>query len=103
MIVIEVFANGRFQKAAGGLTRDSVPKLTMKWAFGYPGVTTAYGSPTVVGGRVFVGSADGTVYSLNARSGCVYWTYRAAEGVRTAILLSNDGQAAVRMVVLEFK
>ena len=87
-------ANGRFQKAAGGLTRDSVPKLTMKWAFGYPGVTTAYGSPTVVGGRVFVGSADGTVYSLNARSGCVYWTYRAAEGVRTAILVSNDGQAA---------
>jgi polyvinyl alcohol dehydrogenase (cytochrome) len=87
-------ANGRFQKAAGGLTRDSVPKLTMKWAFGYPGVTTAYGSPTVVGGRVFVGSANGIVYSLNARSGCVYWTYRAAEGVRTAILVSNDGQAA---------
>jgi polyvinyl alcohol dehydrogenase (cytochrome) len=87
-------ANSRFQKAAGGLTRDSVPKLTLKWAFGYPGVTTAYGSPTVAGGRVFVGSADGTVYSLNARSGCVYWTYRAAEGVRTAIVVSNDGQAA---------
>ena len=87
-------ANGRFQKAAGGLTRGTVPKLAVKWAFGYSGVTTAYGSPTVVGGRVFVGSADGTVYSLNARSGCVYWTYRAAEGVRTAILVSNDGQAA---------
>ena len=87
-------ANGRFQKAAGGLTRGTVPKLTPRWAFGYPGVTTAYGSPSVVGGRLFVGSADGTVYSLNARSGCVYWTYRAAEGVRTAILVSNDGQAA---------
>lgn len=86
-------SNGRFQKA-GGLTRNTVPKLTLRWAFGYPGVTTAYGSPTVVGGRVFAGAADGTVYSLNARSGCVYWTYRAAEGVRTAILVSNDGQAA---------
>ncbi|HLK51003.1 MAG TPA: PQQ-binding-like beta-propeller repeat protein [Bryobacteraceae bacterium] len=87
-------ANSRFQKAAGGLTRTSVPKLAVKWAFGYPGVTTAFGSPTVVGGRVFVGAADGTVYSLNSRSGCMYWSYRAADGVRTAILVSEDGQAA---------
>lgn len=86
-------ANGRFQRAAGGLSRVTVPKLALKWAFGYPGATTAYGSPTIVGGHVFVGSADGTVYSLNARSGCVYWTYRASEGVRTAVLVSNDGQA----------
>ncbi len=86
--------NSRFQRAAGRLTRDTVPKLALRWAFGYPGVTSAFGSPTVVGGRVFVGSADGTVYSLNAQRGCVYWTFRAAEGVRTAILLSSDAQAA---------
>src|SRR5690242_7262754 len=86
--------NSRFQRAAGRLTRDTVPRLALRWAFGYPGVTTAFGSPTVVGGRVFVGSADGTVYSLNAQRGCVYWTFRAAEGVRTAILLSSDAQSA---------
>ena len=87
-------ANSRFQKASGRLTRDTVPKLKMKWAFGYPGVTTAFGSPTVAGGRVFAGSANGTVYSLNARTGCVYWTFRAAEGVRTAIVISEDGTSA---------
>jgi polyvinyl alcohol dehydrogenase (cytochrome) len=87
-------ANSRFQKAVSGLTRDSVPKLKVKWAFGYPGVTTAFGAPAVSGGRVFVGSADGAVYALNAQSGCVYWIYRAAEGVRTAVLISNDGRAA---------
>lgn len=86
--------NSRFQKAVAGLTRETIPKLTVKWAFGYPGVTTAFGAPTVFGGRVFVGSADGAVYSLNAQSGCVYWTYHAAEGVRTAVLISSDGQAA---------
>ncbi|PWU07171.1 MAG: cytochrome C oxidase Cbb3 [Terriglobia bacterium] len=85
--------NSRFQKAPG-LTRDNVPKLKLKWAFGYPGVTTAFGSPSVFGGRVFAGSADGTVYSLDAKSGCVHWTYRAADGVRTAITISDDGQAA---------
>jgi polyvinyl alcohol dehydrogenase (cytochrome) len=86
--------NSRFQKALTGLTRDSVPKLKVKWAFGYPGMTTAFGAPTVSGGRVFVGSADGAIHALNAQSGCVYWTYRAAEGVRTAVLISSDGRAA---------
>jgi polyvinyl alcohol dehydrogenase (cytochrome) len=69
-----------------------VPKLKLKWAFGYPGVTTAFGSPTIVGGTLYVGSADGAVYSLDDFSGCLHWTYRAAEGVRSAVLI--DGQSA---------
>ena len=84
--------NSRFQFRALNLTRATVPKLKLKWAFGYPGVTTAFGSPTVSGGRVYVGAADGAVYSLDDRTGCVYWTYRATEGVRTAILI-GDGAA----------
>jgi polyvinyl alcohol dehydrogenase (cytochrome) len=88
-------ANTRFQPAkAAGLTASAVPKLKLKWAFGFPGLTTAFATPTVYGGRVFVGSADGTVYSLNASSGCLYWTYEAEEGVRTAVVISNNGQTA---------
>ena len=87
--------NTRFQPAAAaGLTAESVPKLKLKWAFGFPGVTTAFGSPTVYGGRVLVGSADGTVYSLDAQSGCIRWAYKASEGVRTGIVISDDGQTA---------
>lgn len=80
--------NSRFHFASG-LTRDAVPKLKLKWAFGYPGVTTAFGSPSIVGGTVYVGSADGTVYSLDDFSGCLHWIYRAAESVRTAILIGE--------------
>ena len=88
-------ANSRYQPAkAAGLTGQDVPKLKLKWAFGFPGVTTAFGTPTVYGGRLFVGSADGTVYSLNAQSGCIYWMYKANDGVRTAIVIGNDGQTA---------
>ena len=83
--------NSRFHFAPG-LTRAMVPKLKLKWAFGYPGVTTAFGSPTIVGGTLYVGSADGAVYSLDDFSGCLHWTYRAAEGVRSAVLI--DGQSA---------
>jgi polyvinyl alcohol dehydrogenase (cytochrome) len=86
-------SNSRFQFSdAPGLTSDTVPKLKLRWAFGYPGVTTAFGSPTIAGGRLYVGSADGTVYSLDDFTGCLYWSYRAAEGVRSAILI-GDGAA----------
>src|SRR5712692_9994984 len=83
-------ANTRFQTTEGaGLTRQTTPKLKLKWAFGFPGVTTAFGTPAVVDGKVFVGAADGTVYSLDARTGCVYWTYAAVAGVRVSPVIGN--------------
>jgi polyvinyl alcohol dehydrogenase (cytochrome) len=83
-------ANTRFQPAReAGLTRQTTPKLKLKWAFGFPGVTSALGVPSVVDGRVFVGAADGSVYSLDARSGCVYWTFGAIAGVRVAPAVGN--------------
>ena len=87
--------NSRFQNAkAAGLSAADVPKLKLKWAFGYPGVTTSFGTPTIYGGRVYVGAADGTVFSLNAQSGCIYWMYKATEGVRTGPVISSDGKIA---------
>ena len=40
------------------------------------------GAPTVFGGRVYVGTDNGTVHSLDARTGCQYWTFKADAGVR---------------------
>jgi polyvinyl alcohol dehydrogenase (cytochrome) len=78
-------ANTRFASVEiAGLTVDQVPRLELKWAFGFPGGTTAYGQPTVVSGRIFIGSDNGYFYSLNAASGCVYWSFQAKVGVRTA-------------------
>ena len=83
-------ANTRFQPARqAGLTRQTTPKLQLKWAFGFPGVTTAFGVASVVDGKVFVGAADGSVYSLDAKSGCLYWTYAAAAGVRVSPAIGN--------------
>jgi polyvinyl alcohol dehydrogenase (cytochrome) len=88
--------NNRFQSAdAAGLSATSVPHLKLKWAFGFPGGTSAYGQPTVVAGRVFVGSDIGYIYSLDAASGCVYWSYRAGAGVRNAMTvgpIKSNGQ-----------
>jgi len=83
-------SNTRFQnEKAAGLTAAQVPKLTLKWAFGFPGVSSASGQPTVAVGRVFVGNTNGMVYSLDAKTGCTHWTFKADGGVRTSIAIAR--------------
>jgi polyvinyl alcohol dehydrogenase (cytochrome) len=80
--------NSHFQTKPG-LAASDVPKLKLKWAFGFPKDPMAFSQPAAAGGRLFVGSASGTVYSLDASSGCIYWTYPAGASVRTAISLGK--------------
>jgi len=54
---------------------------------------TAQGTPTVFGGRVFVGDATGIVYSLDAHTGCTWWTFMAAAGVRTSPVVDTAGRS----------
>ncbi len=81
--------NARFQPAeAAGLTAAQVPKLKLKWAFGLPNSTSSYSQPTVVSGRVFVGTDTGYIYSMDAKTGCVYWSYAADGYVRNALTIA---------------
>ena len=69
--------NARFQStAAAGIRAGDVPKLQLKWAFGFPGGASGTSQPTVAFGRIFVGSDNGFLYSLDARTGCGYWSFR---------------------------
>ena len=81
-----------------GITAANVSTLRLKWAFGFPDTTSAWAQPTVAGGRVFVGSQNGTVYSLDARTGCIVWTFAAHAGVRASITIgpkTGAGRTAV--------
>ncbi len=80
-------ANTRFQKT--GLSADQVPKLKLKWAFGFPGTFVANGQPTVTGGRILVPSANRKLYSLDAKTGCQYWSFEAEAPVRTAVMVAT--------------
>jgi len=87
--------NTRFQSAESArLDRESVKALKLKWAFGFPGAAATFGQPTVSDGKVFVGSEDGTVYSLDAATGCMWWSYHASATVKTAVSIGNDGRTA---------
>jgi len=85
-------SNTRFQSAsAAGLTPPDVPKLKLKWAFGFPGDLQSNAQATIFGGRVFVGSPGGGVYSISAATGCVHWFYQASAGVRSAMTVARVG------------
>ncbi len=80
-------ANSRFQPRAG-LAASDAPRLKLRWAFAYPGAMT-WGEPTVVGGRLFVASATGEVYALDAGTGCTVWSLHVGTPVRTAIVIGS--------------
>jgi len=78
--------NARFQPAkSAGLTAAQVPNLKLKWAFGVPTGLSQYNQPTIVSGRVFLGTDTGYVYSLDAKTGCVYWSFQTKAAVRGAL------------------
>jgi polyvinyl alcohol dehydrogenase (cytochrome) len=86
--------NSRYQPAAAaGLSAETLGKLQLKWAFGFPNGTTAFGQPTIVDGQIFAGSNDGTVYALDARSGCIYWMFQAKSLVRSAVVVGPGPRA----------
>jgi polyvinyl alcohol dehydrogenase (cytochrome) len=82
--------NTRFQPGdAAGITADQVPRLKVQWAFGFPGASSGGTQPVVVGGRVYVGTAEGELYALDAKTGCLYWTFESEAGIRSAITIGK--------------
>ena len=94
-------SNSRFQPAQDArLTAAQVPRLKLKWAFGFPSGVSANAQPTIASGRVFVGSDNGFVYSLDAQTGCVYWSFENGSIVRNALVIGSiSGHAGSRYAV----
>ena len=79
--------NTRYQLVdAAGLTFAEVPRLKLKWAYGFDGDIIAFSQPTILDGQLFVGSASGLVQALDAASGCIRWVFQATGPVRSALL-----------------
>ncbi|MGH8735087.1 MAG: PQQ-binding-like beta-propeller repeat protein, partial [Burkholderiales bacterium] len=45
----------------------------------------------VAGGRLYAATAEGDVYVLDAKTGCVHWTLEVEAGIRSAITLDQRG------------
>jgi polyvinyl alcohol dehydrogenase (cytochrome) len=83
-------ANTRFQDAKGaGLEAADLPRLKLKWAFAFADTSTLRSQPAVYRGRVFAGGQDGSVYALDAATGCVHWTTTVQSQVRSGITVGE--------------
>jgi len=91
--------NTRYQ-ARPGLSVATLGRLQLKWAFGFAGDVNAFAPPAVLGANLFVGSAGGSIYALDARSGCIRWHYQADGPVRTAMLVAPLDAGGARHAVL---
>ncbi len=88
-------ANTRFQTSiAAGVSTETVGRLRLKWAFGFAGAVSPSAQPSVVGGRVFVGGGDRKVHALDAKTGCIHWSFATDDLVRTAISVGPRRGAA---------
>ncbi len=84
--------NMRFQPADhAGLSVSDVPRLRLEWAFGFADTRSARSQPTVAGNRLLVSGENRDVYSLDPRTGCTHWTFRAQAPVRAAITVGRYG------------
>ena len=83
--------NMRYQ-ANPGLNAADVPKLKLKWAFSIPG--TKNPQPTIFGDRIYTGSMDGIIYSLDAKTGCVHWrTFARNRPIRATMTIGKNASA----------
>jgi polyvinyl alcohol dehydrogenase (cytochrome) len=90
--------NSRFVPVeAAGITVDDVPRLKFKWAFGFPGASSGGTQPVVVGGRLYVGDAEGDLFALDAETGCIHWNIEVEAGIRSAVTIGPSGASENRL------
>jgi polyvinyl alcohol dehydrogenase (cytochrome) len=86
--------NWHFQDSeAAGISDSDVPRLKLKWAFAAPNASVVRSQPALYGGRVFF-TADTNIYSLDAATGCTYWTTELTGVVRSGIAVGAPGGKA---------
>src|SRR4051812_10577515 len=77
-------ASSRFQQNTS-ITSKNVERLKVKWAFSVAGGRA--GQPAVIGDRLFFTTWAGDAYSLDAKTGCVYWRKAIGSPMRAAPLV----------------
>jgi polyvinyl alcohol dehydrogenase (cytochrome) len=94
----DVLTNTRYQPSkAANMSPAAVARLQLKWAFAFPATYSTYGEPTIVDGHVFIGTDSGYIYSIDAATGCVHWSFQAQAGLRTPPMIAPIRPGSSRM------
>ncbi|MCC5888163.1 MAG: PQQ-binding-like beta-propeller repeat protein [Gammaproteobacteria bacterium] len=89
-----------------GLGRGDLADLELLWALALPDALRVRSAPAAAAGRLWMGSHDGTVFSLDQATGCVHWRFVAGTEVRTGIVIepweAGDPDADPRLYFGDF-
>jgi len=79
-----------------GLSDTALENLAVAWTIALPKTVQMRSQPAFAGGFMLMGSQDGTIYGLDAKTGCQHWTFKAYSEVRTSFAISDweDDDAA---------
>lgn len=72
------------------INADNVDQLELSWVFAFPNSSRARVQPTIAGNTLFTASQTGTIYALDRATGCIRWTFQAAEEIRSALVIGRD-------------
>lgn len=97
-----VEGTGYITSEVAQLSLEEVPKLKLKWAFGFDGGTISRSKPAVIDNSIVFGSQFGEIYCLNMQTGCVQWIFRADSNVRGGIAVSQDETGEVSLYFADF-
>ena len=82
--------NWRFQPNPG-ISPAQVRHLKLTWAYGVANVTMMRSQPAVYRGRIYIGGDNGVLASLDAATGCTYWSIQG-KPVRSGISIGRAGE-----------
>jgi len=72
----------RHDPAHSAIGQSGPENLTLRWNFTTNGAVTS--SPSIVEGRVYVGSQDKNIYCLDARSGSLIWKFNTSDRIESS-------------------
>ena len=90
-------ANSRWQRRSA-INAENVGSLRLQWAFAAPNVSIMRSQPAVSEDTIFLPTLAGRLYALDRERGCIRWTYRAEEPLRTSVSLGRAGAKAALFV-----
>lgn len=92
--------------AVAGIDGSDLGDLELLWAMALPDALRVRSAPAAAAGRLWLGSQDGTVFSLDQATGCVHWRFVAGTEVRTGIVIepfaAGDASADPRLYFGDF-
>ncbi len=96
----DLSSTGFIDESIAGISKDDLPGLSLKWAFGFDGGTVTRTKPAVVDNHIIFGTQFAEVYCVNMETGCVAWMAEAHSMIRGGVAISEDD--GLRAYVADF-